>query len=197
VKIFNSTQTFKNVFWKLELILIIGSNNVLTEGARKVYRGRRVGQGCSRVYMTSSEIVHWARNWYFQNAYTQVLGYIHSHTCDTKDWFVALCSWLHQLYYVRSVSFVTAISRKANHGFCYSPLYLFKFINIRLMCRIWGSRNGSYESCHLLGYSAVWSIYEPTFRRNISPLSSGLKIRRARNQLARLRGYVPPKRRFT
>jgi hypothetical protein len=40
VKIFNSTQTFKN-----ELILIIGSNNVLTEGARKVYRGRRVAQG--------------------------------------------------------------------------------------------------------------------------------------------------------
>jgi hypothetical protein len=30
---------------KFELILIIGSNNVLTEGARKVYRGRRVGQG--------------------------------------------------------------------------------------------------------------------------------------------------------
>jgi hypothetical protein len=33
---------------KFELILIIGSSNVLTEGARKVYRGRRVGQGCSR-----------------------------------------------------------------------------------------------------------------------------------------------------
>jgi hypothetical protein len=52
VKIFNSTQTFKNVFvLKFELILIllliliIGSNHVLTEGARKVYRGRRVGQG--------------------------------------------------------------------------------------------------------------------------------------------------------
>jgi hypothetical protein len=36
-----------------ELILIIVSNKVLTEGARKVYRGRqgargrRVGQGCS------------------------------------------------------------------------------------------------------------------------------------------------------
>jgi hypothetical protein len=46
VKIFNSTQTFKNVFvLKFELTLIIGSNNVLTEGARKVYRGRRVGQG--------------------------------------------------------------------------------------------------------------------------------------------------------
>jgi hypothetical protein len=34
---------------KFELILIIGSNNVLTEGARKVYRGRRVGQGWSRL----------------------------------------------------------------------------------------------------------------------------------------------------
>jgi hypothetical protein len=33
---------------KFELILIIGSNNVLTEGARKVYHGRRVGQGWSR-----------------------------------------------------------------------------------------------------------------------------------------------------
>jgi hypothetical protein len=49
VKIFNSTQTFKNVFvLKFQLILIIGSNNVLTEGAREVYRGRRVGQGWSR-----------------------------------------------------------------------------------------------------------------------------------------------------
>jgi hypothetical protein len=35
---------------KFELILIIGSNNVLTEGARKVYRGRRVGQGCYKVF---------------------------------------------------------------------------------------------------------------------------------------------------
>jgi hypothetical protein len=33
---------------KFELILIIGSNTVLSEGARKVYRGRRVGQGWSR-----------------------------------------------------------------------------------------------------------------------------------------------------
>jgi hypothetical protein len=34
---------------KFELILIIGSNNVLTKGARKVYRGRRVGQGWFRL----------------------------------------------------------------------------------------------------------------------------------------------------
>jgi hypothetical protein len=39
---------------KFELILIIGSNNVLTEGARKVYRGRRVGQGCPRAYSASN-----------------------------------------------------------------------------------------------------------------------------------------------
>jgi hypothetical protein len=50
VKIFDSTQTFKNVcVLKFDLILIIGSNNVLTEGARKVYRGRRVGQGWYRL----------------------------------------------------------------------------------------------------------------------------------------------------
>jgi hypothetical protein len=49
VNIFNSTQTFKNVFvLKFELILIIGSNNVLAEGARKVYRGRCVEQGWCR-----------------------------------------------------------------------------------------------------------------------------------------------------
>jgi hypothetical protein len=28
---------------------LIGSNNVLAEGARKVYRGRRFGQGCCSV----------------------------------------------------------------------------------------------------------------------------------------------------
>jgi hypothetical protein len=33
---------------KFELILIIGSNKVLMEGARKAYRGRCVGQGWSR-----------------------------------------------------------------------------------------------------------------------------------------------------
>jgi hypothetical protein len=47
VKIFNYSGHSKMFFVKkCELILIIGSNNVLREGARKVYRGRRVGQGC-------------------------------------------------------------------------------------------------------------------------------------------------------
>jgi hypothetical protein len=48
VKIFNSTHSKMFFVLKFELILIVGSNNVLTEGARKVYRGRRVGQGCHR-----------------------------------------------------------------------------------------------------------------------------------------------------
>jgi hypothetical protein len=43
---------------KFELILIIGSNNVLTEGARKVYRGRRVGQGCCKTLEPSYEFMY-------------------------------------------------------------------------------------------------------------------------------------------
>jgi hypothetical protein len=50
--------------------------------------------------------------------------------------------------------------------------------------RIYGSHSGSYERCHLLGYSAVQSVYEPTFLRNVSLPSSGSKISRGRNQSA-------------
>jgi hypothetical protein len=32
---------------------------------------------------------------------------------------------------------------------------------------IWGCHSGSYESCLLLGYSAVRSVYQPTFWRNL------------------------------
>jgi hypothetical protein len=38
--------------------------------------------------------------------------------------------------------------------------------------------------CHLLRYSAIQSVYEQTFRRNVSPPSSGSKISRARSQSA-------------
>jgi hypothetical protein len=63
----NTVPCFKEILWKyltvlghskmffvlkFELILIIGSNNVLMEGARKVYRGRRVGQGWSNALTT-------------------------------------------------------------------------------------------------------------------------------------------------
>jgi hypothetical protein len=64
---------------------------------------------------------------------------------------------------------------------------------IRLSNRIRGSHSGSYESCNLLGHSAVYSVYEPTFRRNVSLQSSGSKISRARNQRASTAMY--PKRR--
>jgi hypothetical protein len=49
---------------KFELILIIGSNNVLTEGARKVYRGRRVGQGCCILYYILHHIILYVINQY-------------------------------------------------------------------------------------------------------------------------------------
>jgi hypothetical protein len=34
--------------------------------------------------------------------------------------------------------------------------------------RIWGPRRYTYECYHLLGYSAVQSVCEPKFRRNVS-----------------------------
>jgi hypothetical protein len=40
-----------------------------------------------------------------------------------------------------------------------------------ILCRIWGSHSGSYESCHLQGYSAVYSVCEPTFRMIVSSQS--------------------------
>jgi hypothetical protein len=49
-------------------------------------------------------------------------------------------------------------------------------------------RTGYYECCHLPRYSAKWSVCEPTFRKNVSPLHSGLKISQTRNQ--RIAGAV-------
>jgi hypothetical protein len=39
------------------------------------------------------------------------------------------------------------------------------------------------ECCHLLGFSAVWSVRESNFRSNISPPFSGSKISPERNCL--------------
>jgi hypothetical protein len=83
--------------------------------------------------------------------------------------------------------------------------------------RIWGSHSGGYEEYRLLGYNAVWSKErQPTFRRNISPPSSGSKDKTCKKpawkqltsrvtcflawlifRLWRRRRYVPPKRRLT
>jgi hypothetical protein len=39
-----------------------------------------------------------------------------------------------------------------------------------------------FEECHFLGCGAVFYFCEPTFRRNVSPSTSGWKHPRARNQ---------------
>jgi hypothetical protein len=50
------------------------------------------------------------------------------------------------------------------------------------VCKIWGFHGGDYEECRFLGCGAVYILCEPTFRRNISPPSSGYKNLRTRNQ---------------
>jgi hypothetical protein len=44
-----------------------------------------------------------------------------------------------------------------------------------ILCKIWGFHGGDYKECRLLGCYAAWFLYEPTFRRNVAPLSSGWK----------------------
>jgi hypothetical protein len=45
-----------------------------------------------------------------------------------------------------------------------------------MLSTIWGFHGGDYEECRLLGCYAVWLLYEPTFRRNITPPSSGWQV---------------------
>jgi hypothetical protein len=53
-------------------------------------------------------------------------------------------------------------------------MFLFKEI-----CWILGSHSGRYEELYLLGYNAMLSVEnQHTFRRNMSPSSSGSKNRR-------------------
>jgi hypothetical protein len=44
-------------------------------------------------------------------------------------------------------------------------------VNIKI--EICGFHGGDYEECRLLGCGAAWILCEPTFRRNVSPPSSG------------------------
>jgi hypothetical protein len=50
-------------------------------------------------------------------------------------------------------------------------------------CRIWGSHSGRYENCHLLGYSAMWFVCEPTFLRNFGGYTDYKALYRRRQQL--------------
>jgi hypothetical protein len=60
----------------------------------------------------------------------------------------------------------------------HSPLFFFfKLDSVekirKLVFRIWGLHDGDYKECRILGCSAMWVLWEPTFRRNVSPPSSG------------------------
>jgi hypothetical protein len=44
-----------------------------------------------------------------------------------------------------------------------------------MLYKIWRFHGGDYEEWRLLGCYAVWLLYEPTFRRNLAPASSGLQ----------------------
>jgi hypothetical protein len=51
----------------------------------------------------------------------------------------------------------------------------------KIYCRIWGSDSGGYDEFYLLGYNAVYSIEsQPTFRKNMSPPSSGSKNKQSK-----------------
>jgi hypothetical protein len=47
--------------------------------------------------------------------------------------------------------------------------------NWLMLCKILGFLGSDYEECSLLGCDTVWVLLEPTFRRNVSPPSSGWK----------------------
>jgi hypothetical protein len=53
-----------------------------------------------------------------------------------------------------------------------------------VLCKIWGFHGDDYEEYRLLGYSTVWLCFEPTFRRNVSPSSSG-QVNNTRSQVSR------------
>jgi hypothetical protein len=46
-------------------------------------------------------------------------------------------------------------------------------IRMSVCCQIWGSHGGHYECCRSQGLYAVWLLWEPTFRKNVLPPSSG------------------------
>jgi hypothetical protein len=62
--------------------------------------------------------------------------------------------------------------------------YVFAAKTSRLiLSNIWGFHGGDYEECGLLACYTVWLLWEPTFRRNVSPPSSGWKESAARNNV--------------
>jgi hypothetical protein len=48
-----------------------------------------------------------------------------------------------------------------------------QYLQMKHEIKIWDFRDGDYEECRLLGFYAVWLLYEMTFRKNVSSPSSG------------------------
>jgi hypothetical protein len=44
-----------------------------------------------------------------------------------------------------------------------------------MLCKIWVFHFGNYRECHLLWCDVVWLLWDPMFRREVSPPSSGCK----------------------
>jgi hypothetical protein len=49
------------------------------------------------------------------------------------------------------------------------------FENIKFQWNVWGFRSCGYEECRLMWYEVMQLFLEPTFRNNVSTLSSGCK----------------------
>lgn len=59
-------------------------------------------------------------------------------------------------------------------------IHILTNFNTILMLKI--SRTNYYRNCHLVGYNVVCSVYEQSFRSDVSPSSSVSKISRSWNQ---------------
>jgi hypothetical protein len=55
----------------------------------------------------------------------------------------------------------------------YSFARSFRHYCYSIQCSILSFQGSDYEECWFLGYDAMWLLWEPTFRRNGSPPSSG------------------------
>jgi hypothetical protein len=80
------------------------------------------------------------------------------------------------LYACCMVAYPPKMSSRTPRGYEYPSLKTTDIYHYIIIRKLFDS-----ECCPLLGYSAVYSVHEPTFRRNISPPSSGWKIGLAGN----------------
>jgi hypothetical protein len=107
-----------------------------------------------------------------------------------RKWFVGLLhtlssSWIiNQLHYSKVKNkglniFTLGVTNTKRH----SGIFFEEIVNkLKFVCKIWGFHGGDYDDYHLLGDDAVWLLSEPTFRRIVSPPSSGCKYKQAQSE---------------